>query len=127
MNTCYRVLTTALLLCGTCFPDPFLKALSAENRWPADRAQRWYASQTWLCGTKFIPSTSNNQLEKRQKETFDPDTIDSELSNSKSISMNTMRMFLHDLAWREDQQGFYARVDKYLEIADKHRIKTLFV
>src|SRR6266850_5764068 len=42
-------------------------------------------------------------------------------------SLNTMRVFLHDLAWREDPEGFYSRVDKYLQIADKHGIKTLFV
>ncbi len=41
--------------------------------------------------------------------------------------MNTMRVFLHDVAWREDPEGFYGRVDKYLGIADKHGIKTLFV
>jgi hypothetical protein len=62
-----------------------------------------------------------------QADTFDPTTIDRELGYAQSIGMNTMRVFLHDIAWREDPQGFYSRVDKYLEIADRHHIKTLFV
>lgn len=62
-----------------------------------------------------------------QADTFDPATIDRELGYAQSIGMNTMRVFLHDIAWREDPQGFYSRVDKYLDIADRHGIRTLFV
>ncbi len=54
-------------------------------------------------------------------------TIDRELGFAQGIGMNTMRVFLHDIAWKEDPQGFYSRVDEYLKIADKHGIKTLFV
>jgi len=97
------------------------------ERWTADRARIWYDSQPWLVGANFVPSTAINQLEMWQAETFDPATIDRELGYAQDIGMNTMRVFLHDLAWREDPEGFYSRVDKYLEIADKHHIKTLFV
>lgn len=97
------------------------------GRWPAQRANDWYAAQPWLVGANFVPSTAVNQLEMWQAETFDPATIDRELGYAEGIGMNTMRVFLHDIAWREDPEGFYTRVDKYLEIADKHGIKTLFV
>lgn len=97
------------------------------QRWSAERAQEWYHSQPWLVGANFVPSTAINQLEMWQADTFDPATIDHELGYAQGIGMNTMRVFLHDLAWREDREGFYSRVDKYLEIADRHGIKTLFV
>src|SRR5215831_7052528 len=123
----YSVLLTTILLLGHYPAAAQSPRLVATDRWTAERAQTWYNSQPWLVGANFVPSTAINQLEMWQAETFDPATIDRELGYAQSIGMNTMRVFLHDLAWREDQGGFYSRVDKYLQIADKHGIKTLFV
>ena len=100
---------------------------AAADRWTPEQANAWYARQPWLVGANFVPSSAINQLEMWQADTFDPATIDRELGYAQGIGMNTMRVFLHDIAWREDQAGFYARVDKYLEIANRHGIKTLFV
>jgi hypothetical protein len=120
--------STALLLlfCGRPFAaEP--AALVAPSRWSPEQATTWYDSCPWLVGCNFVPSTAINQLEMWQAETFDPVTIDRELGYAQDAGINSMRVFLHDLAWREDQKGFYSRVDKYLEIADKHGIKTMFV
>jgi hypothetical protein len=62
-----------------------------------------------------------------QAESFDPTTIDRELGWAENIGFNTMRVFLHSLAWKTDPDGFKKRVDQYLSLADKHHIKTLFV
>ena len=40
--------------------------------------------------------------------------------------MNIMRVYLHDLVFKNDEQGFYDRINKFLEIADRHGIKILF-
>ena len=61
-----------------------------------------------------------------QAETFDPGTIDKEFSWAKSIGFNTMRVYLHSIAWKQDPDGFKKRIDQYLKIADKHGIKTMF-
>src|SRR5215475_14284659 len=121
------VFTTALLLLWGQTVHAQQAIALEPGRWASKRAQTWYDSQPWLVGANFVPSTAINQLEMWQAESFDPATIDRELGYAQSIGMNTMRVFLHDLAWREDQDGFYSRVDKYLQIADKHGIKTLFV
>jgi len=100
----------------------------SENfRWSIERAVEWQSKQPWLVGANFVPSTASNQLEMWQPETFDPQTIDRELDWAAGIGFNTMRVFLHDMAWQADPQGFEQRIDKYLEIADKHGIKTLLV
>jgi hypothetical protein len=99
----------------------------ALRRWPADKANAWYDKQPWLVGCNFTPSSAINQLEVWQEETFDPQTIDRELGWAEGIGFNTARVFLHDLAWEADVAGFKKRLDRYLEIADRHRIRTLFV
>jgi len=61
------------------------------------------------------------------KQTFDLSTIDKELGWAEGIGMQTVRVFLHDLLWQQDAPGFERRIDKFLEVAEKHRIKPLFV
>ena len=104
-------------------------ANAQEDRavWSKEKANEWYSKKGWLRGSNFIPSTAINQLEMWQKETFDTATIGRELGYAEGIGFNTMRVFLHHLAWRIDPAGFKQRVSKYLEIADRHHISTMFV
>ena len=95
--------------------------------WSAAKAKAWYQQHKWLNGANFTPSTAINQLEMWQAATFDPTTIDRELGYAEGIGFNTMRVFLHSLAWQQDPQGFKQRMNQYLAIADKHHIKTMFV
>lgn len=101
-------------------------ALAAE-RWTPEQAQQWYDKQPWLVGCNFLPSTAINQLEMWQAETWDPETIDRELGWAASIGFNTVRVFLHELPWQEDREGFYKRVDEFLTIAERHKIRPLIV
>jgi hypothetical protein len=97
------------------------------TRWSEDKAQEWYAKQPWLVGSNYIPATSINQLEMWQAETFDPQRIDVELGWAESLGFHTMRVFLHDLLWQQDPEGFKKRLDIFLNIAQKHHIRPLFV
>jgi hypothetical protein len=126
MKQFFGIIFASLLLGGCPFAAEPLQSMTS-NRWTADKANAWYAAQPWLVGANFVPSTAINQLEMWQADTFDPATIDRELGYAENIGMNTMRVFLHNLAWREDPAGFYSRVDTYLAIASKHGVKTLFV
>src|SRR5216684_228604 len=96
-------------------------------RWTAEKANEWYAKQPWLVGSNYIPATAMNELEMWQAETFDPKRIDLELGWAEAIGLNTMRVFLHDLPWQQDPQGFQKRIEIFLQIADKHKIRPLFV
>ena len=81
----------------------------------------------WRFGGNFTPSTAINQLEMWQAETFDLPTIDRELGWAEKIGMSVMRVFLHDLLWVQDRDGFIGRIKEYLKCADSHGIKTMFV
>jgi endo-1,4-beta-mannosidase len=104
---------------------PPLKA--QEARWTKEQANAWYAQQPWLVGANFLPSDAINQLEMWQAETFDPVTIDREVGYAEGIGMNTMRVFLHNLLWEQDPEGFKQRIDTFLTIAAKHHIRPIFV
>src|SRR6476619_4660470 len=101
---------------------------SAQSfKWSEEKANEWYARQPWLVGANYIPATAVNQLEMWQNETFDDGRINLEFNWAESLGMNTMRVFLHDLVWKQDQAGFKKRIDRFLSIAKKHHIKPIFV
>jgi len=104
-----------------------LGCAAQTTRWSEEKAEEWYAKQPWLVGSNYIPATSINELEMWQAETFDPKRIDLELDWAESLGFNTMRVFLHDLLWQQDPEGFKKRLDIFLNIAKKHHIRLLFV
>ncbi len=107
---------------------PAYQPVSAQTpRWTESAAQQWYANEPWLVGSNFLPAYASNELEMWQADTFDPKRIDVELGWAEGLGMNTMRVFLHDLLWEQDSEGFKKRIDTFLGIAAKHHIKPLFV
>ena len=101
--------------------------LGRQAPWDVRRANTWYNQRGWMIGSNYIPASAINELEMWQKETFDPERIDRELGWAQGLGMTTMRVFLHDLLWQQDSRGFSKRIDTFLNIAEKHHIKPLFV
>lgn len=97
-----------------------------NRRWSADKANAWYAKEPFLVGANYAPAYAINELEMFQAGTFDPEAIDKELALAESIGMNTMRVFLHDLLW-QDSAGFTKRLDQFLAICAKHKIRPMLV
>ena len=95
--------------------------------WSEARANEWYANQPWLVGSNYITSTAINELEMWQADTFDLATIDREFGWAETLGMNTMRVFLHNLLWQQDSEGFLRRLEQFLQVAEKHHIRILFV
>jgi hypothetical protein len=120
-----RLLAVAFLL--SLVPALWAQDLAVQQRWTEDKASAWYSAQPWPVGVNFLPSNAINELEMWQPETFDPTTIDRELGWAEAIGMDTMRVFLHNLLWEQDPQGFQKRIDTFLSIAARHHIKPVFV
>lgn len=102
-------------------------AQQQQTRWSVQQANAWYAQQPWLVGSNYNPANAINQLEMWQADSFDPATIDKELGWAEGLGMNTMRVFLHDLLWTQDAAGFKKRLDQFLRICAKHKIKPMLV
>lgn len=99
----------------------------AGRRWSAEKALEWQQRVGYHAGVNFIPSTADNELEMFQDATYDPVTIDRELSWAAATGFNTIRVFLHHILWQEDSGKFVKRIDDFLSIADKYNIKTTLV
>lgn len=117
----FFVISTALMGCKS-----QQKSMIAE-KWSTEKAVDWYKNQPWLRGCNFNPSTAINQLEMWQQHTFDAETIDRELSWAAVLGFNSMRVYLHNLAWEADADGLKSRINNFLEIAAKHNISIMFV
>lgn len=95
------------------------------GRWTVKKANAWYKSVPWPIGCNYVTSTAVNQLEMWQADTFDPETIQAELALAEGLGFNTMRVFLHDLAWRQDPGGFKRRLDDFLSICQRRKMRAL--
>lgn len=129
-----KIIILLCLMVGSIFsvtcqntPKRGQKAEPVSKRWTAKQAQVWSDDAGWLRGSNFNPSTAINQLETWQAETFDTLTINRELGWAEGIGLNVMRVYLHHLAWQVDPEGFKKRMDTYLNIANRHGIRTVFV
>lgn len=120
----FLFLLPLLLLVSCSTPQ---QTVAPRAKWTAEQANAWYAKQPWLVGGNYTPRTAINQLEMWQTETWDPKTIDQELGWAHELGFTSMRVFLHDLVWRNDRKGLLNRMEKFLEIADKHDIGVMFV
>lgn len=118
---------TRLLLGAILFVWAMTSQATPSDRWTAKQANSWYDAQPWLVGSNYINAGAINQLEMWQAATFNPAQIDQELGWAQAMGLNTMRVFLHDLLWSQDPDGFKQRIDAFLTIAAKHHIKPVFV
>ncbi|HTF20833.1 MAG TPA: cellulase family glycosylhydrolase [Chryseolinea sp.] len=117
----------AVMMLHVCCFLVVVSAQAQDGRWTEGHARDWYAKQKWITGCNYQPSTAINQLEMFQKDSFDPGTIDRELGWAANLGFNTMRVYLHHILWTTDKDGFKKRLNEYLEISNRHGIKTLFV
>jgi hypothetical protein len=117
-KTFFVLLTLVSTLC--------LAQSSHTTRWSQAEADAWYAKQPWLFGPNYNPASAINQLELFQEETFNPAEIDKELGWAEELGINTARVYLHDLLW-QDPVGFTKRLDQFLSICAKHKIRPILV
>ena len=115
-----QLVSIVLFLCSGAIAAP-------SEKWSEQQANDWYAKQPWLVGSNFNPASAINELEMWQADSFDPRRIDLELGWAQGLGMNTMRVYLHDLLWQQDAEGFKRRLNTFLTISAKHGIKPIFV
>ena len=97
------------------------------GQWSKEKINKWYDDLPWLVGCNYYPANAINQIDMWQASSWDPKRIDLELGWAESIGMNTLRVYLHDLVWADDEEGLYQRMDEFLTICENHGIRPWFV
>jgi len=98
-----------------------------KGKWTKEEAWSWYKEAGPLKGFNFLPSTAVNSTDMWQAESFDPQTIEKELSMAKEAGYNSSRVFLQYLVWKADPKGLKKRINEFLAIADQNGISTMFI
>ena len=109
-------------------PNPQTPAEAVRGnpaRWTQAQARSWYAKQDWILGANYLNASAINQLDMFQAATWNPGEIDKEFGWAKKFGMNAMRVYLHDLLYKEDPEGFKRRFGELLAIADRHGIRII--
>lgn len=116
-----------LLLAGAALAAVTALPAEARDLWSKRDAAAWYDKQPWMVGANYNNRSAINQFEMWQADTFNPAEIDQELGWAAGIGMNVMRVYLHNILWEEDAAGLKQRMDQFLGIADRHKIRIMFV
>ena len=96
-----------------------------QGRWSEEKVKEWYARQTWPVGVNYVAATAINQIEMWQAESFDHETMDREMALVEDLGMNTVRIFLYDLVWQVEPDGFKERLNLFFDICEKHHLKVI--
>ena len=98
--------------------------VNASLRWQPERAWQWYREAEPVQGVNYLPRTAVNATEMWQRETFDPETIEQELSWAETY-YNSLRVFLQFLVWQADPNGFKERLERFLALAHRHDMRVM--
>jgi endo-1,4-beta-mannosidase len=60
-----------------------------------------------------------------QAASFDPETIERELGWAADLGMNVIRVYLHDLLFKDDAEAFLARIAHVMDISQKRGISLI--
>ena len=77
-------------------------------------------------GCYYVPSYAVNQFEMWQEDTFNPEILEKEMALCESLGFNVVRIYLHEMLWFQDKEGFKKRIDRMLDIAGKHGVRVTF-
>jgi len=95
--------------------------------WPKDKAWTWHEDVGPIRGCNYLPRTAVNSTEMWQADTFDPKTIDEELSWTEDAGYNSVRVFLQYVVWEAGPEGLKERIDRFLAIADRRGIRAMLM
>jgi hypothetical protein len=98
-----------------------------NSRWTPEKAWKWYRGIGPIRGFNYVPRTAVNTTEMWQGETFDPRTIDEELGWAERCGLNSARVFVQYIVYESDPQGLLGRMERFLEIAEKHHESVMFI
>lgn len=93
--------------------------------WSVEKADRWAQEQPWYCGVNYIPATAVNYTAMWDRTSFDPETMEKEMSLMSDLGMNCARFVMQYAVYADNPRAFKRRLDKFLSICDAHGVKAM--
>jgi hypothetical protein len=91
---------------------------------PFANAQTPILTENWV-GTNYTPAYAVNQIHFWRN--FRAEVVEKELAAAhKYFGMTTLRVYLHPINFEQDRENFFANLEKFLTICNKHHIKPGF-
>jgi hypothetical protein len=97
----------------------------AGVRWAPERAWRWQAHRSWLCGVNYLPSVAVNWIDMWQRSSFAPGVIARELGWAAQLGINSVRLGLPYIVWSDDADRLLARLDHVLGLLDDRSMTAM--
>ena len=87
------------------------------KKWDKEAINQWWEWQKWPMGANFVTTSAVNDIEMWRNDTFDAGLIRKELGVAKSVGLNSVRVFLSYVVWREERELFEKNFDLFLQMA----------
>lgn len=97
------------------------------RRWSEEKAWDWYNSRPWITGCNFIPSNTRGRIELWQEYRHEEimEQVTKEVALARSIGFNSFRMGLPFIVWKHQREGFFKRVDDFLDLLESYGITLM--
>jgi hypothetical protein len=76
-------------------------------------------------GANYVPSYASTSVAAWTR--FQPDVIERELGYAQRLNLNAVRVFLQYVSYEANPKGFLSHLDRFVDIADRHGLRTMFV
>lgn len=87
------------------------------KRWTEAAINKWWELQKWPIGADFVTTSAVNDIEMWMDATFNPGLVRKELEIVKSTGLNSVRIFLSYIVWREEPEQFERNFEFFLQTA----------
>jgi uncharacterized protein len=89
----------------------------------AQEARVAYDTSKWV-GANYTPAYAANQVQMWHE--FRPEVIERELAAAHDLGLNTLRVYLHYINYREEKELWLQRIEAFLEICQRHGVRPGF-
>lgn len=87
------------------------------KKWTAEAINKWWELQKWPVGANFVTTSAVNDIEMWMDSTFNPELVRKELKIAAEAGLNSVRVFLSYIVWREEGELFEKNFDAFLQMA----------
>lgn len=98
-----------------------------KRLWTEEEAWKWYKARPWIRGCNYLCSESPNRVDQWQALHFEErmQQTEREFELIRETGMNSIRVIVEYVVWKEEHDGFLERFDRYLDLAARYGLSVM--